>query len=232
MASRFHIKDGYREQPIPDGVAYFLDDPKGITFQPDVYTLAELLADGLSDHGDAGVTIYDVGCGQAEKLVALKDRRPGYAIVGIDFGANIEHCIAVHGTDDYEWIDSDLESGLPQLPVYTRKRVVIFSDVIEHLANPNVVLRDLASLDAGADRCGRGDTLIVVSTPERDVQYGAGHMGPSPNLCHVREWNAGELGAYLTAAGLSVRWQGLTRSQDRDWVMATQVAVCVPGGRG
>lgn len=224
----FNIKHGYVENPV----AYFLDDPKPaaddpsatITFQPDVYTFAETIAALLSDGGDNGVTVYDVGCGWADKLAAMNASSPRNYYVGIDYGANIEHCKETYGPQEDgsgdwgDWIESDLEVGLPKLPVLTERKVIICSDVIEHLDNPSPLLRDLASIDGA---------IVIISTPERDIQHGYAHMGPSPNLCHVREWNAEELHGYLASCGLKLLHHGMTRGNNRDWVMATQLVVCV-----
>lgn len=202
----FAIKDGYRENPGP---VYFLDDvteTRGIVFQPDVYTLAETLADL------AGVTtIVDVGCGWGDKLAGIHDRRPDWQFVGIDFDQNIAHCKEAYGWG--EWRELDLEHAVLDAP----DAVVICSDVVEHLVDPRPLIHALG--DSGA-------IAIVISTPERDVQHGPKHRGPSPNLCHVREWNVAEFGQFLTDEGLTVLHQGLTRGHDQSWVMPTQLAIC------
>lgn len=202
----FAIKDGYRENPGP---VYFLDDvteTRGLVFQPDVYTLAELLADLAGAR-----TIVDVGCGWGDKLAGIHERRPEWRFVGIDFDQNIAHCRATYAWG--EWEEMNLEAANLNTP----GAVVICSDVIEHLVDPRPLVRALRL---------SGATAIVISTPERDVQHGADHRGPSPNLCHVREWNASEFGAFLTGEGLTVRHQGLTRGHDQSSVMPTQLAIC------
>jgi 2-polyprenyl-3-methyl-5-hydroxy-6-metoxy-1,4-benzoquinol methylase len=207
----YGIKDGYRENPGP---VYFLDDvtaTRRIVFQPDVYRLAELVTRQRYDEYE--ITVVDVGCGQADKLEALKDRQRGWAYVGIDYGANIAAC-----RQRYQWatwIEADLEEPL-DLTVHW-ETTVICSDVLEHLVNPNTLLASLRKSEAGK---------FVFSTPERDVQHGYDHTGPSPNLCHVREWNAAEFHQLLTDAGFNVEYLGLTRGSDQGWAMATQVAVC------
>jgi hypothetical protein len=167
--SEFSIKAGYVARREP---AYFIDHIPNVVFQPDVYTLAELLAElaGVS-------TIIDVGCGQAGKLLDLSVRHPEWSLVGIDYGPNLSAC------------------------------------------QKDRKLRDIAASQARA---------VVFSTPERDVQHGYDHMGPSPNLCHIREWNAQEFHDYLASVGLNPRHVGLTRGSDMGWAMGTQVAVCTP----
>lgn len=205
----FCIKDSYVENPGP---VYFLDDPtatRGIVFQPDVYTFAEWAAQL------AGVTtIYDIGCGWGDKLAALHQRRPDWTLVGVDYGANIAHC-----EDTYDfgaWLEHDLEK---YFRLFGAGSVVICSDVIEHLVDPTNLLRSLKDSEANS---------IVLSTPERDLHHGYDHMGPSSNICHVREWNGVELRALLESHGFTVNHVGLTRGSDQGPYMGTQLVVCTP----
>lgn len=207
----FEIKASYRENPKP---CYFLDDVtdvRGIVFQPDVYTFAELLAEvaGLP-------SIVDVGCGYGGKLAAIHDRHPDWCFLGVDYGANLEHCRALYPWGD--WLEQDLEA-IGGSAIDAHASVLICSDVIEHLADPRPLVAALR---------GSGAELIVLSTPERDVQYGYDHEGPPPNLCHIREWSAGELKAFLEGEGLRVRHVGLTRGSDQGWPMATTIVVAQP----
>lgn len=203
----FCIKEGYIENPGP---VYFLDDPKGdIVFQPDVLPRAEYIADGL-----ALGTIIDVGCGWADKLAALHDRRPDWRLVGVDYGANLQHC-----RDTYpwgEWLDIDIERPFT---LDAANAVVVCSDVIEHLVNPTAMLESLRT--SGAE-------VVVFSTPERDVQYGPDHAGPSSNKCHVREWNLDELVAYLESSGFRVIEAGLTRGNNLGDALTTSLVLAVP----
>lgn len=205
----FCIKDNYVENP---GVCYFLDDvtsTRGIVFQPDVYTFAEWTAE------TAGVKrIVDVGCGWADKLARVQQRHTDWEFAGIDFGANIRECEQSYPWG--RWYDVDIDQPFTFDGVGA---VVICSDVIEHVADP-------CHLVAAFRTCGA--VSIIISTPERDLQYGPAHFGPSPNPHHVREWNGVELAAFLTAEGLNVRHVGLTRGNDRGTAMATQLVVATP----
>lgn len=198
----------YQENPEP---AYFLDDvteTRGLVFQPDVYALAETLAELTGES-----RFIDIGCGWGNKLADVHARHPGWQFLGIDFWDNLEHC-----RNEYDWGDwNNLDLDQPELSLNATGAVVVCSDVIEHLAHPEYLVRALG--DSGA-------SVIVISTPERDVQHGAEHRGPSPNLCHVREWNAPELREFLTSQGLTVKFLGLTRGHDQSWIMPTQVVVC------
>lgn len=214
----YGIKDGYRENPGP---VYFTDDveaERGELFQPDVYTMAELLVQlcGMD-------TIVDVGCGQATKLALIRERHAEWRYIGVDYGGNLDVCRARYPWG--EWVEHDLEhhialSGLRDVGAC----VTVCSDVIEHLVDPDPLVRSLWTF-------AHGHGPVVLSTPERDVQHGYDHMGPSPNVCHVREWNAQELNAWLVASGHTVAWHGLTRGTDRGWAMATQLLVLTKGAR-
>lgn len=211
--SDFCIKHGYVENPGP---VYFLDDvttDRGIVFQPDVYTFAGYLASLIGDVF-AENHIVDVGCGWGDKLIALAKR--DIKLTGIDYGANIAHCITTYG-DIAQWLEHDLEDRIDLAAL--RPDVIVCSDVIEHLVDPTNLLASLKASDANA---------IVLSTPERDLQYGYDHNGPSQNLCHIREWNGAELRALLERAGLTVNHVGLTRSSDQGPYMQTQLVVCTP----
>lgn len=206
MGTDLGLPAGYRERLEP---VYYLDDvpaARGVTFQPDVYALAEWLADGV---------VVDIGAGFGDKLAAMHGRHPSWAFTGIDYGDNLAHCRAAHPWAD--WHDVNLET-VDRLPI-PPDAVVIFSDVLEHLIDPTAALTALKTSPA---------RLIILSTPERDVEHGPEHRGPSPNICHVREWNAAELDAYLTRCGFDIVFHGLTRGSDQGWAMGTQLVVMTP----
>jgi hypothetical protein len=217
---RYGIKAGYEENAAP---SYFVDQvtsEHGVVYQPDVYTLAEFLARQTSNPA-----IVDVGCGWADKLADLRERNPTWTFAGVDFGQNIEFCRRTYAWG--RWIAADLEQGVP---LAVPGAVVICSDVIEHLRDPLPLLSTLRGSQAHA---------IVLSTPERDLQHGRDHMGPPPNVHHVREWNSAELWEFLERGGLRVEHLGLTRSYDGATVaggdpnfpflmMATTLAICTP----
>jgi SAM-dependent methyltransferase len=204
--SAYFIKDGYREQANPE---YFEDIYDDVCYQPHVYPKAAELARRLG----CG-RIIDIGCGHAEKLVALHSE---FEIMGLDYGSNVEYCRR-YGVGT--WIEWDIERDpLPSLPA--EGSVIVCADVIEHLIDPRTLLGHLKTLlqDAAAG---------LMSTPERDLTHGPDHFGPPPNACHVREWNLEELGALLTSEGLPPVQLELTASEDRYFVENTILAT-LPG---
>jgi hypothetical protein len=219
----FRLPADYVER---DRACYFSDEPRTaewddsvrITFQPDVYTLAEWIAWSTTPDVDRE-TILDVGCGWAEKLAAIHDRHSTWDFVGVDYGSNLARCRTSYTWG--RWIEANLETQgcvdrLDRVVPY--HAIVVCSDVVEHLLDPRPLLDSLAQLDRAT---------YVFSTPERDVQHGYDHRGPSPNVHHVREWNAEEFHLLLQDHGFAVRFHGLTRGHDHGWSnIATQVAVC------
>jgi 2-polyprenyl-3-methyl-5-hydroxy-6-metoxy-1,4-benzoquinol methylase len=207
VPDRYQIRGDYRTREQP---AYFDDAITDVVAQPDVYARAAVLAEQLGSK-----RIIDIGCGSGRKLAAL---HPSFAIVGIDYGPNLEGC-----RSDYPfgiWIEHDLESAAT-LPLETAQldgAVLVASDVVEHLVRPDILLGAIRhALEEGA-------RAAILSTPERDLTRGPGHLGPPPNPAHVREWTLREFAAFLAAEGLTNGIVELTRSNDAGPVRSSILA--------
>ena len=207
--SNYCIKAGYQSRLTPE---YFEDDQAAgtdIVHQPDVYELAAHLARRL------GCThILDVGCGRGRKLASL---HPEFQVIGIDFGSNIGYCRANYSFGD--WQTADLEQ--PQVFLDAKRlqhTLIVCSDVIEHLKNPEGLLTSLAV-------ALRHAPLAIISTPERDRVRGPHDMGPPANAAHVREWNLDEFSELLSAYGLDIAFHGLTCNNDRDLEKKTILSI-------
>jgi trans-aconitate methyltransferase len=136
-------------------------------------------------------TLADVGCGYAEKLKYLHYFYKEIEITGFDQPNIIKICQKEHAFGN--WIACDLEN----FPALTQKYdLVISSDVIEHLDNPDHLLNLIKNIS-------HDDTLILISTPERDLARGSKNR-QSPNKHHVREWNKIELAQYLESNGFEI----------------------------
>ena len=211
MGIDYHLKPGYEERLDPD---YWLDESTEVVWQPDVYREATDLAERIGAR-----LLIDIGCGNGEKLAPYRDQ---YDIIGIDFGANIESCIARY--DWGEWIVADLDADAEPLPVgAVADSVVVCADVIEHVIHPERLLRKLRDL------LDRGALALVLTTPDRELRRGLQHTGPSPNRAHVREWALTELERFMGDEGLAGMF-GLTRTNDREPFLHTIFSV-VPGPR-
>ncbi len=181
-------------------------------------------------------TILDVGCGPATKIkrffasdlaeTTLMDQPSSQDL--------IRKCVP-----EAKFIGINLETCRDALvPTHD---LVICSDVIEHLRDPN------RCLDLIRSTLHRHGTAII-STPERNYRRGTACM-KSENSDHVREWNATEFRKYLESQGLEIEqilflpqqrihcWEySLSRLLQGIWRIkrwsSCQVAVCRPGRPG
>jgi SAM-dependent methyltransferase len=179
---------------------------------PDAYTDAAALARRLGSRGIVGI-----GCGTAEKLVAL---HPEFGVVGIDDSANIRHCRERY--DFGTWLASDLDSNEDLDPAHLRDSVVVCENVIERVPAPEKLLTLLAGTLA------KGAHAVVLSTPHRELTNAPGHLGPPENRAHVREWTGDELERFMATLGLTGHF-GLTRSSEVAPFLRA-VFVVIPGG--
>ncbi|MBX9389443.1 class I SAM-dependent methyltransferase [Streptomonospora nanhaiensis] len=213
------LRAGYTQRVPPE---YFVDaDDDGVTWQPDVYPLVLDLA---REHGRTAV--IDLGCGRAGKLAALGEQDPGLELVGVDYGPNIAWCR--ENLPRGRWVEADLETAaaLPISPGTAARSVVVCSDVLEHLVDPRPAMRLICRL------LDQGAACAVVSTPARDLRAGTAHPGPPRNPSHVREWAQDEFRAFLGGFPVAVERAGLTRSDDRDGGLTTQLVVLGPAAPG
>jgi len=184
LPDRYFIKAGYRHRESP---RYDEQTEIGANWQASVYEEAVRLAEELDLK-----RIVDVGCGDGRKLATLHSR---FAVVGLDYGPNLELCRARYAFGT--WIEHDLEQKgtLPLDGALLRDAVVVCADVIEHLVRPEILLGKLAAALESAP-------LLLLSTPDRDLVRGPAHLGPPPNESHVREWSLDEFASLLVASGL------------------------------
>lgn len=137
-------------------------------------------------------SVMEVGCGPATKVreliapicddITLLDQPTLEEVV-----RGVLPRASFHGVD--------LE--VPGLALGRKFDLIICSDVIEHLMNPNACLQFIK-------RHMVPGGLAVISTPERDYLRGPDcRYSPKPE--HVREWNRIELGQYLENMGYILR---------------------------
>jgi len=122
--------------------------------------------------------VVDFGCGSAYKL--LKYFKEKYTI-GIEVKPTYKYLINKY--PNRMWCES------PRLPNTNIHPVdmVICSDVIEHVVNPDGLLESIYALKP---------KTIVLSTPDRDMLFN--HNGPPKNVAHVREWSYKEFRQYIS----------------------------------
>jgi hypothetical protein len=70
-----------------------------------------------------------------------------------------------------------------------RADLVIASDVIEHVPDPDALLQYILCI---------APRSVILSTPDRNLLRLGTHNGPPLNPTHLREWSMAELHAYLS----------------------------------
>jgi SAM-dependent methyltransferase len=204
----YFLPEGYQSRLDPE---YFVDEGYDGVWQPDVYPEAAALARRLGAR-----CIVDVGCGTAQKLVAL---HPEFEIVGIDYGSNIAACRARY--DVGTWLEIDLDRADSLGIEDFSDSLLVCADVIEHLVHPERLLRLLS------DALDRGASAVVLSTPDREQSNGEPSLGPPKNPAHAREWTSRELERLFATFGL-VGHFGRTRTNDVLPALRTILAI-LPG---
>ena len=144
-------------------------------WQQEVYPLARLLADAVGCR-----SVADVGCGSAYKLLR---HFADYDTVGVDVPETVKWLKAHH--EGREWVSEDVGECSSR-----RVDLVIASDVIEHLLQPDQVLGYIQSMEP---------RLVVLSTPTRSLFRDGHHGGPPRNPCHIREWDFAEFHCFVAA---------------------------------
>ncbi len=138
-------------------------------------------------------TVIDVGCGVATKIKMIQKDCPGVEFVGIDQESAINYCKSHYDfgswyIDNFEKPDENLSD--------IKGELIICSDIIEHVINPDILLNYL--------KCRvKKNGFVILSTPERDALRGQACTN-CPNMQHIREWNYIELEKYLESQGFKI----------------------------
>lgn len=169
----YQIKEGYKHR---DSYTHHSDIGFEDQYQDEVYKTAfKVFKDNSLKY------VFDVGCGAAFKL---KKYFNGEKFTGAEIEPTLSWLKKEYPNDS--WIKSDFSR-----PVETD--LIICSDVIEHLVDPDVLLSFFENSKY---------KFIVLSTPERDkvqlFQKGYLWNGPPLNKAHVREWNFCEFKNYIS----------------------------------
>lgn len=185
----------------PNKYYHYNDLEETDTWQLEVY----LFALGLMVKNNFS-SVADIGCGSAYKLMTyLKN----YNTLGIELPENIS--VLRKKYPDRTWLETNF------IPRYEFSAdVIIFSDVIEHLLNPNDALEYIKK---------QHFKYLVISTPAKDVLYEKEDpffYGPPKNPAHQREWTMSEFRSYLEQH-FSIIEQRLS-----NYSQATQMIVCKP----
>jgi len=195
-SARFFLKEGYIENLNTSSLdtdnkaphEFWTAERLSIAsyYQHHVYELAARLARRKSLS-----IISDVGCGPAVKTA--------------DFFGSREYMVNLYDQESCRSICSkqlpgakffavDLESPIEVME--SKSDLVICSDVVEHLSNPEKCIELCKSLV-------KTDGFIIFSTPDRDNLRGRDCM-TSGHPQHVREWNRNEFTKLLSYYRLKV----------------------------
>ena len=121
--------------------------------------------------------ILDLGCGSGHKLLTYFQ---GLEVIGFEIEPTLQWLKNKYPNN--RWELSDFKKPFKE-PV----DLVICCDVIEHILDPDALLRWISSIDC---------KLIVLSTPDRTIFKN--EKGPPRNICHIREWTFEEFKAYIS----------------------------------
>lgn len=169
---RYCIKDGYEARTE---VPHFDDTSFKDEFQREVYNAAAAQAFLMGAR-----TVYDFGCGSGFKLMF---HFPHLFTIGFELEPALSFLRNQY--PERVWLEPGKTQGYS---MGRGPKLLICSDVIEHVEEPDLLLNQIASLNP--DR-------VVISTPDR-VELGMGtEDGPPRNIHHVREWTHDEFVQYL-----------------------------------
>ena len=161
---RYGIKPNYT---IRNSYKYFDDTTFMDKHQREVY---ERTAQLMRQHGLT--TVIDVGCGSGYKLINYLGE---FETIGFDVSPTVEYLTKTY--PDRRWEHSDFNK-----PDGFSADLIICSDVIEHLLEPDELLNFIKRVPS---------QYIVLSTPSRNHVYRFWERGfrngPPRNPCHIRE---------------------------------------------
>ena len=192
----YFIKKGYKSRKVNHTLSVSSDDLYWSEnrlflsnfYQSGVYKYARILIKRYKL-----TNVIDIGCGPAVKLMKLI--YPICAdVTGVDQQEAIDFCKKHYKAGNF--LVDNLE--MPKLHL-GRFDCIICADVIEHLVDPDAILKYIRELS-------NDNSVIIISTPERDILRGKDCM-TSPKPEHVREWNYTEFRAYLESRGFEIKEQ-------------------------
>jgi hypothetical protein len=191
----FNIKPGYH---FAKNAEPFDDRENKDEWQQTVYQQALLKLKEIH-----GKSLIDVGCGSAYKLINM-------------FGDN--DTLGIELPETYHWLLEKYPSKKWMSfekadPSKLQCDLVICSDVIEHVRNPDTIMDFLKSIHF---------RYLVLSTPERDSVRGAADFGPPENTSHYREWNKQEFKDYVS------KWFRVEEQIISHDKSPSQILLCIP----
>jgi 2-polyprenyl-3-methyl-5-hydroxy-6-metoxy-1,4-benzoquinol methylase len=139
-------------------------------------------------------TVIDVGCGSAYKLTTILQEFN-------TFGIETEPCYTYlqKTYPKSKWLLSgEIEKSFKLYDELNNSDVVICSDVIEHIINPDTLVDYLLSLKSKYYIISTPCRKILCNNPKYSNTYKKSWNGPPINKCHVREWTMEEFKQYIS----------------------------------
>lgn len=195
--NNFFINSQYKSR---DKYIHYDDQDQEDQWQLEVY----LHALGLMKKYNL-ISVADFGCGSAYKLITYLGE---YKTYGLELPVNLE--FLKNRYPDRVWLDSSFDKNLD-----LHVDVLICSDVIEHLVDPNELLEYLQKVSF---------KFLVISTPDREIMYPKESLlqrGPPQNPSHQREWSYREFDQYIS------RYFKVIDHRVTNFHQATQMMICV-----
>jgi 2-polyprenyl-3-methyl-5-hydroxy-6-metoxy-1,4-benzoquinol methylase len=203
------IHDAERRKYLPFGYLkrdeynHYDDMGHGDQWQKEVYEFAASTA-RLGQYRK----VLDFGCGSASKLMKYFN---DFEKIGVELDRNVQELRKRYPSEN--WIVSRIgEERLPPVDM------IICSDVIEHLVDPQTLLEYLEKQDF---------RILIISTPERELVYSQRDKaerqfleGPPKNKAHTMEWS------YIEFHQMIKRWFKVQKHWISNEAQATQVAMC------
>lgn len=179
MEERYCINPSYIHR---QDYIFFDDTPFKDEWQNEVYQLASF---GM--HPDSQGKVLDIGCGSGFKLLKYFGE---FNTIGVEINPTLAWLKEKH--PNREWFPPGAKA------IASNKfEVIICSDVIEHLEDPEWLLNYIAGLDF---------RFLFFSTPDRSKLPEDQQLGPPVNKHHMREWTAPEFHRFVSRH-LNVRHQ-------------------------
>ncbi|MFE9659528.1 methyltransferase domain-containing protein [Streptomyces sp. NPDC005955] len=200
--------------PAARGLRDFYEDPSVPVASGDARSVrqARMLAAALGPAADRPAVVLDVGCGDGSAARAAGPLLAGHRVIGVDWSHHALRRARHHLTDV---VRGELADG--RLPLRSGcADAVLFSEVIEHLVDPDAALDELR-------RVLRPGGHLMLSTPNLAAWYNRGlllagvqpvfsevslrgiHGRPGREVIgHLRLYTARALREFVAASGFEV----------------------------
>jgi len=194
----FELPDGYLRNKLEsndnsNGKDYWASSVKDSYQDPAYKWVRKNLIDKVSEDS----TIVEIGCGNGNKTHShfSKLKNP---VIGIDQASGIRQAEKIQPNHTFEWCISDIENDevwCNRISAANPSIIVCF-DVIEHLEHPDKFLNKLRNVSR--------NSLVVMSTPDRNQLEHQEFFGPPLNPLHVQEWSKIEFKRFLLKNDFSI----------------------------